>query len=99
MYSENLRKTKMTAFESYEYDAEGKVTAVRPALPQEIWAGKVFEYMDTLNSEMIRFEELRQQDGDLNLDDGSTYVEGYEDSVTTLRERFLEIFDVVGTIR
>jgi len=89
----------MTAFESYEYNLDCEVIAVRPALPQEVWASKVFEFMDYLNTEMVRFEELRAQDGDLNLDDGSTYVEGHEDAAGRIRERFLEIFDVTGTIR
>lgn len=87
----------MTAYENFQYDDNGAVMGVSPALPQEVWASKVFEFMDVLNTEMLEFANMDPEDWDLG--DGSTYVEGHKSATTHLREEFLRIFDVKGTIR
>jgi hypothetical protein len=84
----------MTAF---EYTSDETVVAVFPATPQAVWAEQVFEFANVFQYELTRFEELKQSGGDLSLDDGSTYVEGYDDAVEKLRNRFFEIFNVSET--
>lgn len=87
----------MTAYENFQYDEDNRVSMVAPALPQETWAFKVFEFMDVLNAEMLEFADMDPEDWDLG--DGSTYVEGHKSATTHLREEFLRIFDVKGAIR
>jgi hypothetical protein len=92
-----MTEDEMTAYENFQYDEDGAVTAVSPALPQEVWADKVFEFMDVLNKELLEFANTDPEDWDLG--DGSTYVEGHKEATEHLREEFLRIFDVKGTIR
>lgn len=84
----------MTAYEEYKFNQADEVVAVIPALPQNVWAEQVFAFSEVLREEMMRFDELRQQDGDLYLDDGSSYVEGYENAAERLRNKFYEIFKI-----
>jgi len=79
----------MTAYENFQYDEDNRVSMIAPALPQEVWAFKVFEFMDTLKQEMERFDDPVSLEAV-----GEPYADGYYDAAEQLNMRFKEIFDV-----